>query len=103
MRVAAVAGSVRATFDIKGTPVAVVFLSTPVASPASEVPLSLVTVRAFVLFAEPSNVLPALVASPVTVQIVLAVARAVAVQAFQETVVWSPVFVPLDVPLNVPD
>ena len=37
-------------------------------------------------------VLPALVTSPVAVPIVRGVARAVAVQALPETLVWSPVF-----------
>lgn len=56
-------------------------------------------VRAFALFAEPSNEEPALVPSPVIVPIVLPVARAVAVQALPETLVWSHVFVPLKVPV----
>lgn len=51
-------------------------------------------VYALVLFAEPSNVEPALVTSPVAVPIVRAVCRAVAVQALPVTLVWSQVFVP---------
>lgn len=49
----------------------------------------LVIVRALVLLAEPSNEEPALVTSPVAVPIVRGVARAVAVQAFPDTLVWS--------------
>lgn len=52
----------------------------------------LAIVRAFVLLAEPSKLEPALVTSPVAVPIVRGVARAVAVQALPETLVWSPVF-----------
>lgn len=61
--------------------------------------LTVARVRAFVLLAEPSKLEPALVASPVIVPIVLGVARAVAVQAFPDTDVWSPVFVQLRVPV----
>ena len=43
--------------------------------------LTVAKVKAFVLFAVPSKVLPALVASPVVVPIVLAVCKAVAVPA----------------------
>jgi len=58
---------------ILGTHVVVVFFNIPVARPAREVPLILVTVVELVLLAEPSNELPALVTSPVRVPIVLAV------------------------------
>lgn len=47
------------------------------------------------MLAVPSNEEPALVTSPVAVPIVLAVCRAVAVQALPVTLVWSPVLVPL--------
>lgn len=49
--------------------------------------LTVARVIAFVLLAEPSKELPALVASQVTVPIVLAVCRAVAVQALPDTLV----------------
>ena len=52
--------------------------------------LTVASVRAFVLLALPSKELPALVASPVIVPIVLAVVRAVAVEAL-----------PVKAPINV--
>lgn len=69
---------------ILGTPVAVVFFSIPVARPAREVPFNLVTVVEFVLLPVPSKLEPVAVTSPVRVPIVLPVARAVAVLAFQD-------------------
>ncbi len=79
---------------ILGTHVVVVFFNIPVARPAREVPLILVTVVEFVLLPVPSKLEPALVTSPVRVPIVRAVCRAVAVQALPVTLVWSHVFVP---------
>lgn len=80
---------------ILGTHVPVVFFNIPVASPAREVPLILVTVVELVLLLVPSNELPALVTSPVRVPIVRGVARAVAVHAFPDTLVWVVSMLPL--------
>lgn len=87
---------------ILGTHVPVVFLSIPVARPAREVPFILVTVVELVLLPVPSKEEPVEVTSPVRVPIVRAVARAVAVQALPDTLVWSHVLVPLEVPVTVP-
>lgn len=83
---------------ILGTHVPVVFFNIPVASPAREVPLILVTVVEFVLLPVPSKLEPVEVTSPVRVPIVRGVARAVAVHAFPDTLVWSPVLVQDAVP-----
>jgi hypothetical protein len=61
--------------------------------------LTVARVVALVLLAVPSKEEPALVISPVSVPIVLAVCSAVAVQALPDTEVWSHVFVQLRVPV----
>lgn len=74
---------------VSGTPVEAVVLpinwSCARLAILASVTALLAIVRAFVLLAEPSNEEPALVTSPVAVPIVLAVCRAVAVQALPVT------------------